>query len=99
MLDWINQNSGLFSLLAVIASVVVPIVIFMRQRKHDEDAEQRSIERELQAEQRRKEEIRQDAQDRLDAKRRANESCLAGCAGFTGELEEKMYLEKRSKRW
>ena len=30
---WINQNSGLFSLLAVIASVIVPIAIFKKQRK------------------------------------------------------------------
>lgn len=90
---------SLLSFFAALAAVIVPIVIYKKQRKYDEEAEQRSIERERQAEQRRKEEIRQDAQDRLDAKRRANESRLAGCAGVTGELEEKMYLEKRSKRW
>ena len=98
MLDWINQNSGLFSLLAVIASVIVPIAIFKKQRKDDEEAEQRSVERERQAEQRRKQEIRQDAQDRLEAKRIANESPLARLAGVTDELEEKTYVEIRAKR-
>ena len=98
MLDWINQNSGLFSLLAVIASVIVPIAIFKKQRKDDEEAEQRSIERERQAEQRRKQENRQDAQDRLKAKRIVNESPLARMAGDTGDIEETTYLEIRSKR-
>ena len=98
MLEWINQNSGLFSLLAVVASVIVPIAIFKKQRKDDEEAEQRSVERERQAEQRRKQEIRQDAQDRLEAKRIANESPLARLAGVTDELEEKTYLEIRTKR-
>lgn len=87
MLDWINQNSGLFSLLAVIASVVVPIVIFKMQRKYDEEAERR-----------RKQEIRQDAQDRLKAKRIANENPFAKLAGITEEIEETSYLEMKSKR-
>ena len=60
MLDWINQNSGLFSLLAVIASVIVPIAIFKKQRKYDELKEERTkdeiAKREL-----------QDAQNELDA--------------------------------
>jgi hypothetical protein len=87
MLDWINQNSGLFSLLAVIASVVVPIVIFKKQRKDDKEAEQRRIQ-----------EIRQDAQDRLNAKKIANASTLARCSGLTDELEETTYLKMKSKR-
>jgi hypothetical protein len=109
VLDWINQNSGLFSLLAVVASVIVPVIIFKKQRQHDEDteqkrdekerlAEQRCIERERQAELRHKQEIRQDAQDRLDAKRIANESHFAMLAGDKEELEEKAYLEIRAKR-
>ena len=60
MLDWINQNSGLFSLLSVIASVIVPIAIFKKQRKYDEIKEERTkdeiAKREL-----------QDAQNELDA--------------------------------
>ena len=60
MLDWINQNSGLFSLLAVLAAVIIPIVIFKKQRKYDELKEERTkdeiAKREL-----------QDAQDELDA--------------------------------
>lgn len=60
MLDWINQNSGLFSLLAVLAAVIVPIVIFRKQRKYDELKEKRTKDeiarREL-----------QDAQDELNA--------------------------------
>ena len=89
---------SLLSFFAALAAVIVPIVIFKKQRKYDEEAEQRSIERERQAEQRRKKEIRQDAQDRLDAKRIANESPLARLAGVTDELEEKAYLEIRAKR-
>ena len=76
MLDWINQNSGLFSLLAVVASVIVPIAIFKKQHQHDEDAErkrdekerlaeQRCIERELQAERNRIKNEQQDLQDEL----------------------------------
>ncbi|SIO33377.1 hypothetical protein [Fibrobacter sp. UWB11] len=45
MLEWINQNSGLFSLLAVVASVIVPIVIYKKQRKD----EMRSMQDELDA--------------------------------------------------
>ena len=60
MLDWINQNSGLFSLLAVLAAVIVPIVVFRKQRKYDELKEKRTKDeiarREL-----------QDAQDELNA--------------------------------
>ena len=60
MLDWINQNSGLLSLLAVLAAVIVPIVIFRKQRKYDELKEKRTKDeiarREL-----------QDAQDELNA--------------------------------
>ena len=60
MLDWINQNSGLFSLLAVVASVIVSIAIFKKHRKYDELKEERTkdeiAKREL-----------QDAQNELDA--------------------------------
>ena len=89
---------SLLSFFAALAAVIVPIVIFKKQRKYDEEAEQRSIERERQAEQRRKQEIRQDAQDKLNAKKVANASTLARCAGVTDELEESTYLEMRSKR-
>lgn len=100
-MEMLNNYSGLISLVAAIAAigaVIVPIVIFKKQCKYDEDAEQRSIERERLAAQRRKQEIRQDAQDRLEAKRIANESPLARLAGVTDELEEKTYLEIRAKR-
>lgn len=69
-----------------------------RQIEYERLAEQRNVERERQAEQRRKQEIRQDAQDRLEAKRIANASPLARLAGVTDELEEKTYLEIRTKR-
>ena len=77
----------MFSLLAVIASVVVPIIIFRKQRKYDEEAERR-----------RKQEIRQDAQDRLNAKRYANKDSFAKLAGVTKEVEETTYLEMKLKR-
>ena len=82
MLEWINQNSGLFSLLAVVASVIVPIAIFKKQRKDDKEAEQRRIQ-----------EIR-----RLNVKKIANASTLARCSGLTDELEETTYLKMKSKR-
>ena len=86
-MEILNQYSGVFSLLAVIASVVVPIIIFRKQRKYDEEAERR-----------RKQEIRQDAQDRLNAKRYANEDSFAKLAGVTKEVEETTYLEMKLKR-
>ena len=89
---------SLLSFFAALAAVIVPIVIFKKQRKYDEEAEQRSIERERQAELRRKQEIRQDAQDRLKAKRIVNESPLARMACVTGDIEETTYLEMLSKR-
>lgn len=89
---------SLLSFFAALAAVIVPIVIFKKQRKYDEEAEQRSIERERQAEQRRKQKIRQDAQDRLEAKRIANESSFARLAGVADEVEEKTYLEIRAKK-
>lgn len=60
MLDWLNQNSGLFSLLAVLASVIVPIVIFKKQRKEDAEKERLAKEEAAKRE-------RQDARDELDA--------------------------------
>ncbi len=86
-MEILNQYSGVFSLLAVIASVVVPIIIFRKQRKYDEEAERR-----------RKQEIRQDAQDRLNAKRYANKDSFAKLAGVTKEVEETTYLEMKLKR-
>lgn len=106
MLDWINQNSGLFSLLAVVASVIVPIAIFKKQRKYDEaaesrsvvrerDAERRQIERDNQAKQEQERKERKRFQDRKDARREANASPLARLAGVTEELEEDIYLDKQ----
>lgn len=60
MLDWLNQNSGLFSLLAVLASVIVPIFIFKKQRKEEAEKERLAKEEAAKRE-------RQDAQDELDA--------------------------------
>ena len=86
------------SLIVALWSIKVSRDNTRRQIEYEKQAEQRSIERERQAEQRRKQEIRQDAQDRLEAKRRASESLFAGAAGVKEELEEKTYLEIRSKR-
>jgi len=89
-MEILNNYSGLISLIAAIGAigaVIVPIVIFRKQRKYDEEAEQR-----------RKQEIRQDAHDRLEAKRIANESPFARLAGVADEVEEKTYLEIRAKR-
>ena len=100
-MEILNNYSGLISLVAAIAAigaVIVPIVIFRKQRKYDEEAERRSIEREHQAEQRHKQEIRQDAQDRLNAKRYANKDHFAKLAGVAKELEETTYLEMKSNR-
>lgn len=86
-MEILNQYSGVFSLLAVIASVVVPIIIFRKQRKYDEEAERRRMQ-----------EIHQDAQDRLNAKRYANKDSFAKLAGVTKEVEETTYLEMKLKR-
>ena len=106
MLDWINQNSGLFSLLAVVASVIVPIAIFKKQRNYDEaaesrsvvrerDAERRQIERDNQAKQEQERKERKRFQDRKDARRGADASPLARLAGATKELEEDIFLDKQ----
>ena len=108
-MDFLNQCSGLFSLLAVLAAVIVPIVIFKRQRKYDEEAEKRSVERDAAAEQRQVErenqakqeqerKERKRLQDRRDARREANASPLARAAGVTDELEEDIYLDKQLGR-
>jgi len=89
---------SLMSLVVALWSIKVSRDNTRRQIEYEKQAEQRSVERERQAEQRRKQEIRQDAQDRLEAKRIANESPLARLAGVTDELEEKTYLEIRTKR-
>lgn len=108
-MEFLNQCSGLFSLLAVLAAVIVPIVIFRKQRKYDEEAEKRCVEREKAAEQRQVErdnlakqeqerKERKRLQDRKDAKREANASPLARLAGVTEELEEDIYLDKQLGR-
>lgn len=56
---------SLLSFFAALAAVIVPIIIYKKQRKYDEEAEQRSIERERQAEQRRIKNELQDLQDEL----------------------------------
>lgn len=106
-MEFLNQYSGLFSLLAVLATIIVPIVIFKKQRKHDEAAEKRSIERERDAERRRKEKEQyakrekerreqQDAQDALET--------IENLGRIPMSLEEKRYyadqiiLQKRLSR-
>lgn len=86
------------SLIVALWSIKVSRDNTRRQIEYEKQAEQRSIERERQAEQRRKQEIRQDAHDRLEAKRIANESPFARLAGVADEVEEKTYLEIRAKR-
>ena len=86
-MEFLNQCSGLFSLLAVLAAVIVPIVIFKKQRKYDEEAEKRRDDKELKK-----------IQDRIDAKKEANSSRLAQLAGVTEGLEEDIYLEKQLGR-
>ena len=108
-MEFLNQCSGLFSLLAVLASVIVPVIIFKKQRKDDEESEKRCVEREDAAEQRQierenlaKQELERKElkkiQDRIEAKKEANASPLARAAGVTDELEEKIYLDKQLGR-
>ena len=97
-MDFLNQCSGLFSLLAVLASVIVPIVIFKKQRKDDEEAEKRCVERENLAKQEQERKERKRLQDRKDARKEANASPLARLAGVTEELEEDIYLDKQLGR-
>ncbi|WP_294986276.1 hypothetical protein [uncultured Fibrobacter sp.] len=97
---------SLLSFFAALAAVIVPIVIFKKQRKYDEEAEKRCVEREKAAEQRQVErdnlakqeqerKERKRFQDRKDARREANASSLARLAGVTEELEEDIYLDKQ----
>ena len=86
-MEFLNQCSGLFSLLAVLAAIIVPIVIFKKQRKYDEEAEKRRDDKELTK-----------IQDRIDAKKEANSSRLAQLAGVTEDLEEDIYLNKQLGR-
>ena len=97
-MDFLNQCSGLFSLLAVLASVIVPIVIFKMQRKYDEEAEKRCVQRENLAKQEHERKERKRLQDRKDARKEANASPLARLAGVTEELEEDIYLDKQLGR-
>lgn len=55
-MEILNQYSGLFALLAVIAAVVVPVALYKKQKKDIALAEKK-----------RKEEERQNAKDELDA--------------------------------
>lgn len=58
MLDFLNDFSGLFSLLAVVASVAIPFLIYKMQRKNEKVAERNRILEEL-----------QNAEDELDSLR------------------------------
>lgn len=97
-MDFLNQCSGLFSLLAVLAAVIVPIVIFKRQRKYDEETEKRCVERENLAKHELERKERKRLQDRKDARKEANASPLARLAGVTEKLEEDIYLDKQLGR-
>lgn len=97
-MNFLNQCSGLFSLLAVLAAVIVPIVIFKKQRKYDEETEKRCVERENLAKRELERKECKRLQDRKDARKEANASPLARLAGVTEELEEDIYLDKQLGR-
>ena len=89
MLDWINQNSGLFSLLAVIASVIVPIVIYKKQRKYEAEKEELAKKEMAKRE-------REEAQAELDA----IGIIPFGAPGFSRmDLAKVNYLKKKAGRW
>lgn len=46
MLETLNDFSGLFALLALIASVAIPFIIYLLQRKNERDAEQKRFKEE-----------------------------------------------------
>ena len=90
MLDWINQNSGLFSLLAVIASVIVPIVIFKKQRKYEAEKEKQAKEEMAEME-------RKEAQAELDAM--GVTGALISLYGYSKmEIARARYLWKKAGR-
>lgn len=90
MLEWINQNSGLFSLLAVIASVIVPIVIFKKQRKYE-------VEKEEQARKEMAKMERMEAQAELDAM--GINSSPFSLSGYSKmEIARAKYLWKKAGR-
>ena len=91
MLGWLNQNSGLFSLLAVLASVIVPIVIFKKQRKDD-------AEKERLAEQKRIQEKRQEELDWQEAAKRAHESPFPISEGTIKDRIDNEFRKIRSER-
>ena len=91
MLDWLNQNSGLFSLLAVLASIIVPIVIFKKQRKDD-------AEKERLAEQKRIQEKHQEELDWQEAAKRAHESPFPISEGTIKDRIDNEFRKIRSER-
>ncbi len=44
LMETLNNFAGLFSLLAVLAAIVVPIVLYKIERKHDRQAKQDELE-------------------------------------------------------
>ena len=49
MVEWLNNCAGLFSLLAVLAAVIIPIVLYKRQKRDAFLAEKRREQREKEA--------------------------------------------------
>ena len=89
-MELLNQCSGLFSLLAVLAAVIVPIIIFKKQYKNDAEKE-RLVKKET------AERERQDAQAELDAM--GINSSPFSLSGYSKmEIARAKYLWKKTGR-
>ena len=87
---------SLLSFFAALAAVIVPIVIFKKQRKYDEEAEQRSVERERQTERNRIRNEQQDLQDELMSL--DSHSSFPMSENERAIYSRKAYLNKRIER-
>ena len=90
-MEILNQYSGLFALLAVIAAVVVPVALYKKQKKDAALAEQK----------RKQEKILEERQEQLDwkeAERRAHKNPFPIFEGSFEQRVENAYKEVRSER-
>lgn len=96
-MEILNQYSGLFSLLAVLAAVIVPIVVYKLQRRNDEKAALERDEKEKIAQKELERIERQDAEDELKAMG-VNSSPFSLCGYSKMEIARAKYLWKKAGR-
>lgn len=87
-MEILNNYSGLISLIAAVAAigaVIVPVIIFKKQRKYDEEAERNRIKNE-----------RQDVQDELASLR--SHSPFPMSENERARYSRSAYLDKRLER-